>query len=182
MFIYLENLVKTEGIKEEIFLIPQPRYFKTINSPKMKINEKTRIITDLREDAHYVIEQMQDKLLGFNLKERLDVIRVQNLEQHSEVITFLHKNITLFPEPLYNVVKEKKNYKDQGYLLISRDSNLIIEANSIQGIFYGIQTLIQLLNSSQEKLSINEIIILDFPALEIRGVSDDISRGLINIT
>ncbi len=177
MFIFLENLVKTEGTNEEIFLIPQPRYIKAINSLKMKINEKTRVSTDLGEGDHFIIERLQDTLFGFSLKERLNVDRVQNLDKNPEVTTFLNKNITLFPEPLYNVITEKKNYKDQGYLLISRDSKLLIDANSILGVYYGVQTLIQLLNSSQEKLSINELIILDFPALEIRGVSDDVSRG-----
>jgi len=177
MFIYLENLVKAEGIKEEIFLIPNPRYVKMNNSYKMKINEYTKLFTDLAEDFHYIIEQIQDTLLSFSLKERLEVIRVQNLEKLSEIKLFLDENITLFPETLYDKVITNKNYRDQGYLLISRDSKLIIEANSLQGIFYGVQTFIQLLNSSQDKLSINNIKILDFPALQIRGVSDDISRG-----
>ncbi|MFX1346536.1 MAG: family 20 glycosylhydrolase [Promethearchaeota archaeon] len=177
MFIYLENLVKVEGIKEEIFLIPNPRYVKMNNSYRMKISEHTKLFTDLAEDFHYIIEQIQDTLLSFSLKERLEVIRVQTLEKLSEIKLFLDKSISLFPETLYDTVITNKNYRDQGYLLISRDSKLIIEANSFQGIFYGVQTFIQLLNSSQNKLSINNMKILDFPALQIRGVSDDISRG-----
>jgi hypothetical protein len=177
MFIYLENLVKVESIKEEIFLIPNPRYLKINNSYKLKINESTKLFTDLGEDFHYIIKQIQDNLLSFSLKERLEVIKVQNLEKLSEIKLFLDENVILFPETLYDKVITNKNYRDQGYLLISRDSKLIIEANSLQGIFYGVQTFIQLLNSSQNKLSINNMEILDFPTLQIRGVSDDISRG-----
>ena len=45
MFIYLERLIQVENIQEEIYLIPQPRYFK-VNSNKKQINEDSRIITD----------------------------------------------------------------------------------------------------------------------------------------
>ena len=177
MFIYLENLVKAEGTREDIFLIPSPRYVKMNNSNKMKINESSKLNTDLAEEYHYIIDQIQDTLLSFGLKERLEVNRVQNLEKSLEIKAFLGEIINFFPEDLYNEVKAKKNYKDQGYLLISKDSKFIIEANSLQGIFYGVQSFIQLLNSSQDRLSIINIKILDFPALQIRGVSDDISRG-----
>ncbi|MFX1597046.1 MAG: glycoside hydrolase family 20 zincin-like fold domain-containing protein, partial [Promethearchaeota archaeon] len=177
MFIYLENLIKAEGKKEDLFLIPYPRYLKMNNSNKMKINEDSKLFTDLGEDSNDIIEQIQETLLGSSLKERLEVIRAQNLETYSKIKLFLDKNIILFPETLYNEVKAKRNYKDQGYLLISKDSKFIIEANSLKGIFYGVQTFIQILNSSQDRLSINEMRILDFPALQIRGVSDNISRG-----
>ncbi|MFX0004174.1 MAG: family 20 glycosylhydrolase, partial [Candidatus Hermodarchaeota archaeon] len=154
-----------------------PRYLKMNNSNKMKINEYSKLFTDLEEESFDIIEQMQDTLLAAGLEERLEVIRVKNLETYSEIKLFLNKNITLVPEKLYYEVKGKRNYKDQGYILISKDSKLIIEANSLKGIFYGVQTFIQILNSSQDRLSINNMIILDFPALQIRGISDNISRG-----
>jgi len=177
MFIYLENLVKAEGVGEEIFLIPYPQYIKMNSSIKMKINEYSKLFTDLPEEFHYIIEQIHNTLLSYGLKERIEVIKVQNLENFPEIKSYLNESISLFPNTLYNEVSVKKNYKDQGYLLISTDFKLIIEANLVQGLFYGVQTLIQLLNSSQDKFSINNIKILDFPALQIRGVSDDISRG-----
>ncbi|GAH40161.1 unnamed protein product, partial [marine sediment metagenome] len=177
MFIYLENLVKVEGVGEEIFLIPYPQYVKMNSSIKMKINEDSKLYTDLPEDFHYIIEQLHDALLSNGLKERIEVIKVQNLENFPEIKSNINEGISLFPNTLYNEVSVKKNYKDQGYILISTDFKLIIEANLAQGLFYGVQTLIQLLNSSQDKFSINNIKILDFPALQIRGVSDDISRG-----
>ena len=177
MFIYLENLVKTDEIVEDLFLIPYPRYVKRNQSNKMKINENSKLYTDLTAEFHYIIEQLQDSLLSFKLKERLEVIKIQNFEKNPKIKSFLDENIALFPNGLFNEVTKKKNYQTQGYLMISDDSKIIIKAKSVQGIFYGVQTLIQLLNSSQDKLSITDIKILDFPALQIRGVSDDISRG-----
>ncbi|KKM00185.1 hypothetical protein LCGC14_1806950, partial [marine sediment metagenome] len=177
MFIYLENLVKVEGTKEELFLIPYPRYISMNNAFKLRIQENSKIFTDLQEDSSYIIDQFQNSLLSSNLKNKLEVVRVPNNEKPQEIKSFLEENIKFFPGTLYNEVTAKKNYQDQGYLLISDDSKIIIEAKSKQGIFYGVQTFVQLLNSSQNKLSINSIKIIDFPALQIRGVSDDISRG-----
>ncbi|MFX0029896.1 MAG: family 20 glycosylhydrolase [Candidatus Hermodarchaeota archaeon] len=176
MFIYIEGLIQIENRKEEIYLIPQPRYFK-INSNRGKVSEDSRIVTDLPEDLHYIIEQLQNLLLSFGLKKHLDVIQVQKSGNGQQIKTFLKNNINSFPKNLYSTVSANRIYSDQGYLLFSNDTKLIVEASSAQGIFYGIQTLIQILNSSQEKLSLNNIQLLDFPALEIRGISDDISRG-----
>ena len=177
MFIYLENLVKVEGTKEELFLIPYPRYIITNNAFNLRIQEDSKIFTDLPDDSNYIIDHLQNSLLSSNLKNKLEIVIVPNNENSKEIKSFLDKNIKLFPGTLYNEVTVKKNYQDQGYVLISDDSKIIIEAKSEQGIFYGVQTFVQLLNSSQDKLSINNIKIIDFPALEIRGISDDISRG-----
>jgi len=177
MFIYLENLEKVEGARQESFLIPNPRYAKIINSHGFQINKDTIIFTDLQEEFNYIIKQLQYRLLSFNLKEKIEVTKVQDLEIYPQIHSFLKKSIAGFPETLLNIVRAEKNYKDQGYLLISKDSKLIIEADSVQGIYYGVQTLLQVLNSAKDKLSLNNMQILDYPALQIRGVSDDISRG-----
>ncbi len=177
MFLYLDNLIQTQGTQEELLLIPSPQYLKIINSQRMKINEFSKFYTDLTEKSNYFIEQIHSSLRSSGLKKNIDVVEVQDHEKYLEIKSFLKNSISVFPESLYNKVKTNKIYKDQGYLLISRDSKVIIEANSLQGIFYGVQTFIQLLNSAQDKFSLINLGILDFPSLQIRGISDDISRG-----
>jgi len=148
MFIYLDNLVKVEGTKEELFLIPYPRYVITNNAFNLRIHDSSKIFTDLPDDSNYIIDHLQNSLLSSNLKNKLEIVIVPNNENSKEIKSFLDKNIKLFPGTLYNEVTVKKNYQDQGYVLISDDSKIIIEAKSEQGIFYGVQTFVQLLNSS----------------------------------
>jgi hypothetical protein len=179
MFIYLENLLKVEGKKEEIYLIPPPRYYKIKNSFKLRISEDSRIITDLPANYQYIIADLQAELLSLGLKKRLEINPVQDIKETKKVKIFLEENITLFPENLYNTVSVNQIYREQGYLLISNESKMIIEAESIQGIYYGVQTLIQIVNCANDKLSLSNIQLLDFPTLQIRGVSDDISRGQV---
>jgi len=66
---------------------------------------------------------------------------------------------------------------EQGYLLFSDKSHLIVAANTGQGLFYGVQTLRQLLRPEGKDVLCPAIAIRDWPNLEKRVVKDDVSRG-----
>jgi hexosaminidase len=68
---------------------------------------------------------------------------------------------------------------EQGYLLFADKYHLIVAANTGQGLFYGVQTLRQLLRQDGGKLVCPAVSIRDWPSMEWRGVQDDISRGPI---
>ena len=68
---------------------------------------------------------------------------------------------------------------DQGYLLFSDNSHVIVAANTGQGLFYGVQTLRQLLREDAGQLVCPAVSIRDWPSMAWRGVQDDISRGPI---
>lgn len=177
MFIYLENLAKSEDNKKEMLLIPQPRYVKIENLQTLKITEQSKLFTDLEIDYSFIIEQLQDYLELSGLKKKLEIQDIKITREFPNFRSFLEEGRKNYLEQILNSVENEKNFVKQGYTLISTGTELLIEAFSPQGIFYGIQTLIQLLNSSHDKLSINAVKIIDFPVLRIRGVSDDISRG-----
>ncbi len=63
-----------------------------------------------------------------------------------------------------------------GYLLFSDKSHLIVAANTGQGLFYGVQTLRQLLRPDGKGLICPAVGIRDWPGLERRGVKDDRRR------
>jgi hexosaminidase len=87
---------------------------------------------------------------------------------------------------------------DQGYVIRVTDSGVLVAGRTAQGLFYGVQTLRQLLREHRgtdanavvlasragvpaphEQLAIPSLTIRDWPSMEWRGVSDDISRGPI---
>jgi hexosaminidase len=68
---------------------------------------------------------------------------------------------------------------DRGYLLFSDRSHLIVAANTGQGLFYGVQTLRELLRAEGRSLVCPAVSIRDWPSMEWRGVQDDINRGPI---
>ncbi|MBI3921216.1 MAG: beta-N-acetylhexosaminidase [Armatimonadetes bacterium] len=68
---------------------------------------------------------------------------------------------------------------NEGYVLSVAPGSLLIAANSTAGVFYGVQTLKQLIRANRTGNSIPCVRIRDWPGLRYRGYSDDISRGPI---
>ncbi|MFV1981300.1 MAG: glycoside hydrolase family 20 zincin-like fold domain-containing protein, partial [Rhodothermia bacterium] len=64
-----------------------------------------------------------------------------------------------------------------GYVLVVDGPEIRISANTDSGIYYGAQTLKQLIRGYLAEGSIPGMRIIDWPDLAFRGVSDDISRG-----
>jgi len=65
---------------------------------------------------------------------------------------------------------------EQGYLLFSDSRKVVVAANSGEGLFYGVQTLRQLLRPEGKGLMCPAVGIRDWPNLEKSGVQDDMSR------
>ena len=79
-------------------------------------------------------------------------------------------------------VKAGDDLGDQGYIIRVTDSGVLVAGRTPQGLFYGVQTLRQLLRpegSGGKMLAVPALVIRDWPSMEWRGVSDDISRGPI---
>ncbi len=66
---------------------------------------------------------------------------------------------------------------EDGYLLFSDDEHLIVAANSGQGLFYGVQTLRQLLRMSSRGLICPAVGIRDWPAPQTFRVEEEVRRG-----
>lgn len=75
--------------------------------------------------------------------------------------------------------KAPRLFNQQGYRLTILPRRITIEASSSQGRCYGVQTLRQILRNSPSGV-LPCVAIKDYPALEWRGISDDISRGQIS--
>ncbi len=67
----------------------------------------------------------------------------------------------------------------QGYVIRATGSGVLVAGRTAQGVFYGVQTLRQLLHGEGNTLAVPALVIRDWPSMEWRGVSDDISRGPI---
>ncbi|MCK4464773.1 MAG: beta-N-acetylhexosaminidase, partial [Bacteroidales bacterium] len=75
--------------------------------------------------------------------------------------------------------KDLKKTGKEGYILSIQQEEIILVANTDTGVFYGIQTLKQLIRANSKGTSIPCLTINDWPAMRYRGWQDDISRGPI---
>jgi len=65
----------------------------------------------------------------------------------------------------------------EGYVLLCSGKHITIIAASKVGLFYGAQTLKQLIETKDGKPVLNTATIRDWPAMKFRGIDDDLSRG-----
>ncbi len=75
------------------------------------------------------------------------------------------------------LIKCNPEISSQAYNITTTDSVLLIEAGDNAGAFYGIQTVIQLVNANGMALPVVEI--EDWPDLEYRGFYHDATRGRV---
>ncbi|MCL4510438.1 MAG: family 20 glycosylhydrolase [Bacteroidetes bacterium] len=71
---------------------------------------------------------------------------------------------------------------DGGYFLHASDRHIKVLARTKTGIFYGVVTLLQLVEKEKAGYDLKEVTIADYPSMKMRGISDDISRGQISTT
>jgi hexosaminidase len=67
--------------------------------------------------------------------------------------------------------------RDEGYAIIPTKKGMAVVANTAAGLFYGAQTVKQLVTGTGSSAILQEAQIRDWPAMRYRGISDDLSRG-----
>ena len=65
----------------------------------------------------------------------------------------------------------------EGYALITAGSVVTIIGATPEGVFYGLQTLKQMVTGSGASAALHGAVIRDWPAMRYRGIQDDLSRG-----
>jgi len=65
----------------------------------------------------------------------------------------------------------------EGYAIVAGDSHLTVIARSAAGIFYGAQTVKQLVEGEGATARLHLVNVSDWPAMRYRGFHDDLSRG-----
>ena len=177
LFILVATLLLTpptfaaaSGPENPLKLIPEPKEVRILEG-SFRVKPTTKILVEFghqEEDriaAETLEEEIQDQsgltlsIIGAKPESRTEAkqeegaIVLARLQDH-KVRDFL----------------ESKNLKadvigDQGYLLFSDQSHLIVAANTGQGLFYGVQTLRQLLREEDGNLVCPGVEIRDWPSM-----------------
>ncbi|MDI6034424.1 beta-N-acetylhexosaminidase [Flavobacterium sp. LB2P84] len=162
-FFFAILLCSTLSFAQEVKIIPQPAEVIT-NTGSFVINPKTSLVVANKGDKAtatffntYLLEYY-----GFELAV------VQKASKNSIVLKSL-QNID--------------GLKGEGYSLKSDNDGVLIEGNSNQGTFYGMQTLIQLLPTEKSNsLKIALVQVKDAPRFAYRGSMLDVSRHFFPVS
>jgi len=168
---------------QALHLVPQPRQIKT-QAGEFLLTPKTEIVLTR---AHEKQDHLAAEILAAEIERltgRLPRIRAVSSLPRSRGIIFLgragDKDGGLEALLERQGLSIGAGFSDQGYVLGAGPERIVIAARTGQGVFYGVQTLRQLLRpDSQSRPSCPAVAIRDWPAMPWRGFQDDISRGPI---
>jgi len=165
--------------RAQLKLVPAPKEVQ-LRDGGFRVGPRTKIFVQLghqsedRIAAETLAEQVEDQsglkldILGMKAAGKAEdgAIVLARL-QDSRVRRFLARN----------GLKADELVGEDGYLLFSDKSHLIVAANTGQGLFYGVQTLRQLLRPAGKGLLCPAVGIRDWPSLERHDAQGDLSRG-----
>lgn len=144
-------------------IIPSPQELH-VGADKTTIDKSTVIVYDkgLQQEAEYLAKIFS--------------------EEHGLELPILKSNVGV------DVIKGSIQLRlsaeiteDEGYLLSIEDRTCTLKASSSAGVFYAIQTFLQLLPPDNDEIQLRDVMISDHPAFEHRGMLLDCCRHFFSI-
>ena len=174
--------LKAQGVDDVrgLHLLPAPKHAQ-IEHGKFSVGSGTRILIDARhatEDrfaAETLVEEIREQS---GMKLAVEIAIGGSKEENAIVLARLDDR------GLRNTleargIKLDEKLGEQGYVLFAGSSRILVAGNTGRGLFYGVQTLRQLLRPDGKSLICPAVTLQDWPSMTWRGVHDDISRGPI---
>ena len=167
LFVLLFALTRVYGQDAAIQLIPQPVEIQ--QSPGSYLLTNVSSIGFNNQDGRKIAEMLAQKLndpTGFSIKAQQNNVAAIQFNLNKTPVTQLGK---------------------EGYTLVSTPKGVVITANQPAGLFYGMQTLLQLLPKEIESKTaikmnwtIPAVKITDYPRFGWRGIMLDVSRNFFS--
>jgi hexosaminidase len=180
LLLFAASMAQASEADQQLRLVPQPKEVQ-LHEGGFRVGPGTRIIVQL---GH----QSEDRIAAETLAEeisdeaglKLDIVGMKAAGKAEGGTIMLAR---LQDSRVRRFLADKGLRADalvgeQGYLLFSDKSHLIVAANTGQGLFYGVQTLRQLLRPEGKSLVCPAVTIRDWPNLEKHGVQGDLSQNV----
>ncbi len=138
------------------YVIPYPQQV-TLGGNEFTFSDNLTIVIDKKSsdaDRFAADELVRDLKKEWNINAKVEG------EKQGKSIILTHSN-------------PPRNLNQQGYQLVTSENELVIRATSEEGIFYGTQTLLQLIKKSRDGYVIPGVEITDWPDIEKRAAHYD---------
>ncbi|MDD5072263.1 MAG: beta-N-acetylhexosaminidase [Candidatus Omnitrophica bacterium] len=155
--IILISMIPTSSASGPVSVTPTPQEIEMKGGAAVLSNDWS-IVLDQKDSknaltARYLADKINDR---FGLILNLEDVAHPNKKNHI-VLSKLSG-------------QEHNNIGEEGYVLIASDGNISISANTQKGIFYGMQTLCQLIKKEANNITVPLLKIVDYPKIKIRAV------------
>lgn len=172
-------LLSSRASAQDLKLVPEPRQVQK-REGRFTITPKTRIVINAaraeadRTAAETLVEEIEGAT-GLKLKiatarsmPRSGVIYIARVGDDKRLASTLESSSLSMDD----------KFNDEGYVLDASSERIIVAARTAEGVFYGAQTLRQLIHRGDAgQANVPAVAVKDWPAMRWRGVHDDISRG-----
>jgi hypothetical protein len=146
-------------------LIPQPREFTA--RPDLSLRAGA-IVLAASTDDRFAAEDLRQALAARGIATRAAALRIHLLRDNTPAAKrILHAESLTFDAAM----------QPEGYVLVTRGRDVDVIGHTTAGVFYGAQTVKQLVTAGGSGPILRGAVIRDWPALRWRGVHDDLSRG-----
>lgn len=163
--------------RQGLLLIPTPRHT-TIHEGTFQVTRSDNIaLAGPYSDADRFSAQQLSEEIQSDLNIRLKT--TSRLAGKSFLLGNIKKDPIIMRDLRELKIPVPDSLGDQGYILYISKKRVLVAANTSTGIFYGVQTLKQIIRANRVGDKIPCLTITDWPTLEYRGWMDDISRGPI---
>jgi len=175
----VHGFAKTAEEVRKLQLLPEPKEVR-MGDGSFRVDGETKIVVQLGHQA-------EDRIAAETLVEeveqqsgmRLEIATAMQAGRKGREIVLARLDDGKWQKFLESQGLKADTIGDQGYLLFADKSRIVVGARTGQGLFYGVQTLRQLLRPEGHEMVCPSVFIRDWPSMEWRGVQDDISRGPI---
>ncbi len=163
-------------------VIPTPRQMIAVSEP-FKPSARTRIVLGERTTAEdkFAAEQINARLTELQ-KEALSLVKEDGLKKIPRSFIYLGSPQGAFARQWLKShrISYGPELKNEGYLLDVSQDGVVIIGESATGRYYGVMTLVQILDYQKKSLVIPGVSIRDWPQQKMRGITDDLSRGQVS--
>ena len=148
-------------------LLPAPREYSARST--ISLSRGVTIISDGDPDDHFAATNLSDWL------QQLEVPASHGRSTTVELLRASSQRAQRFLER--SQVKITPEMHDEGSAIVPVERGIAVVADTPAGVFYGVQTVKQLIQGRGSAATLQVAMIRDWPAMRYRGISDDLSRG-----
>jgi hexosaminidase len=153
-------------------LIPKPREMAVVRAVSLKDGLVVDVPTNTAD--RFAATDLTDELKARGVK----IVTVRPAPPRTPRVSLLRASSTAGKALLKKAgVAWSDTLGAEGYFVVADSNRLAVIADSAAGVFYGAQTLKQLVNGNGATATLHFATIRDWPAMRYRGIHDDLSRG-----
>jgi hexosaminidase len=159
-------------------LVPEPKEVQ-MREGGFRVSSGTRILVEFGHQAEDRIaaETLAEEILDQSPSLKLSIVGAKAGAKSESIVLARLEDPRVRHFLMSKGLKLDEAIGDEGYLLFSDKSHLVVAANTGQGLFYGVQTLRQLLRPDGKGLVCPSVTIRDWPTLQWPNLQGDISRA-----